>query len=78
MNELIIGSANGALPFIRASQRLLRMSKGLSGLQTALGQNGGHETLWVKRYVKEGSGKGHLSPQGVRRGTWRDALLSGT
>jgi hypothetical protein len=30
------------------------MSKGL-----ALGQNGGAEALWVKRYVKEDCGKGH-------------------
>ena len=41
MNELMNGSGNGALPFIGAAQRLLRMSKGLSGLQTALEQNGG-------------------------------------
>jgi hypothetical protein len=61
MNELIIRSGNGTLPFIRASQRLLQMSKGLSGLQTALGQ-WGTEAVRVKRYVKEGSGKGHLSP----------------
>jgi hypothetical protein len=41
MNELISSSGNGALPFIGGAQRLLRMSKGLSGLQVALGQNGG-------------------------------------
>jgi hypothetical protein len=40
-DELINGSGNGALPFIGVAQRLLRISKGLSGLKTALGQNGG-------------------------------------
>ena len=54
MNELMNGSGNGALPFIGAAQRLLRMSKGLSGTEW------GTEALRVKRYVKEGSGKGRL------------------
>jgi hypothetical protein len=40
MNELIDGPGNGKLSFIGAAQRLLRMSMCLSGLQTALGQNG--------------------------------------
>jgi hypothetical protein len=41
MNELINGSGNGALPFIGAAQRFLWISKGLSGLKTAVGQNEG-------------------------------------
>jgi hypothetical protein len=51
MNELINGSGNEAFPFIGAALRLLQMSKGLSGLQTAVGQ-WGTEALWVKRFVK--------------------------
>jgi hypothetical protein len=60
MNELINGSENGALPFIGAAQRLLRMSKVLPGLQTALGQ-----------WVTETSGE-----ELCKRRLWKGASLS--
>jgi hypothetical protein len=57
INELINGSGNGALPCIGDAQRLLRMSKGLSGLLTALGQNGGLR-LFGKEICKRRPWKG--------------------
>lgn len=62
-----------------AAQRLLRTSKGLSGLQTTLRQHrrvrlGSRglkrdpSFLWVKRHVKEGSGKEHVSQQMAQLG----------